>query len=99
MDNSAPLQNLFVTNQCYLCASYLEVNIGVGIRCWNRDSRPHSLSNQLLEVVAGVDGAAVLEEEELSLELAADVELSAGFDASPPDFAPLLFAEAGFAEE
>ena len=57
---------------------------------------------QLFEAVAGVD---VDEDEppalELELsELAAEVELSAGFDASPPDLLESpFFAAAGFAEE
>jgi hypothetical protein len=52
-----------------------------------------------LDDVAGAGEAAGLEELELSLEPAAEAELSEGFDASLPDLASLLPLEAGFAEE
>ena len=59
--------------------------------------------NQLLDVVAVVGEAVVPEEPDVLSELpelAADVELSDGFELSPPDFASLLpFADAGFGEE
>jgi hypothetical protein len=59
--------------------------------------------NQLFEAPAGADEVVVLDEllvlSELP-ELAADVELSDGFDVSLPDLASLLpLADAGFAEE
>jgi hypothetical protein len=62
-----------------------------------RGYRSHG--NQLLDDVAGAGEAAGLEELELSLEPAAEAELSEGFDASLPDLASLLPLEAGFAEE
>lgn len=52
-----------------------------------------------MDEAAGAGEAVELEELELSVELAADVELSEGFDVSPPDLASLLLADAGFAEE
>jgi hypothetical protein len=56
--------------------------------------------NQFLEAVDGVVEAGELDELELPSGLAAGVELSDGFDVSPPDLASLLpLAEAGFAEE
>ena len=58
------------------------------------------IKTQLFEAVADVD---VDEPPALELELselAAEVELSAGFDASPPDLLESpFFAAAGFAEE
>jgi hypothetical protein len=102
MDNSAPLLNLFITAACHLCGSYRKVNIGVGVRCLNDDSRPHLPGNQLLEAVAAEE-AVEPDELEVSFELeelAAGVELSDDLDASLPDLASLLpLAEAGFAEE
>lgn len=99
MDDSAPLQNLFVTVECHLCGSYEEVNIRRWIRCANRKSQPRSQQNQLFDVVAGVEEAAGADEPEVPVE-AAGVELSDDFGVSLAGLASLLpFAEAGLAEE
>ena len=52
-----------------------------------------------MDEAAGAVEAVELEELELSFELVAEVELSEDFDVSPPDFASVLLADAGFAEE
>ena len=108
MDDNAPLPTLCITVLCDICVS-TSVTITpkstacVGIRCAKRIRRLRAAVSQLFAVDAGVAaGDGELAVEDVPLELAGALVLSAGLELLPAsaDFAASPPVEAaGFAEE